>query len=79
MFSPVGHGMVGGVIGNNNNNVSQPLPPCTRILAMNMIGDLMRKVGVSMQYISIVSFLLHSEFSKLEAWHVCFSVFLRIT
>ncbi|XP_011876515.1 PREDICTED: nuclear distribution protein nudE-like 1-A isoform X2 [Vollenhovia emeryi] len=40
----IGHGMVGGVIGNNNNN-SQPLPPCTRILAMNMIGDLMRKVG----------------------------------
>lgn len=39
--------MVGGVIGNNNNNTSQPLPPCTRILAMNMIGDLMRKVGVS--------------------------------
>jgi hypothetical protein len=45
-FSLVGHGMVGGVIGNNNN-VNQPLPPCTRILAMNMIGDLMRKVGVS--------------------------------
>ncbi|XP_070163600.1 nuclear distribution protein nudE-like 1-B isoform X2 [Polyergus mexicanus] len=45
--SPIklGHGMVGGVIGNNNNNNSQPLPPCTRILAMNMIGDLMRKVG----------------------------------
>ncbi|XP_071579427.1 nuclear distribution protein nudE-like 1-B isoform X1 [Temnothorax nylanderi] len=42
----IGHGMVGGVIGNNNNNVSQPLPPCTRILAMNMIGDLMRKVGL---------------------------------
>ncbi|XP_018313028.1 nuclear distribution protein nudE-like 1-A isoform X2 [Mycetomoellerius zeteki] len=41
----IGHGMVGGVIGNNNNNMSQPLPPCTRILAMNMIGDLMRKVG----------------------------------
>ncbi|XP_011876513.1 PREDICTED: nuclear distribution protein nudE-like 1-A isoform X1 [Vollenhovia emeryi] len=41
----IGHGMVGGVIGNNNNN-SQPLPPCTRILAMNMIGDLMRKVGL---------------------------------
>ncbi|EFN62080.1 Nuclear distribution protein nudE-like 1 [Camponotus floridanus] len=41
----LGHGMVGGVIGNNNNNNSQPLPPCTRILAMNMIGDLMRKVG----------------------------------
>ncbi|KAH0947405.1 hypothetical protein HN011_009779 [Eciton burchellii] len=40
----IGHGMVGGVIGNNNN-VNQPLPPCTRILAMNMIGDLMRKVG----------------------------------
>lgn len=41
--------MVGGVIGNNNNNNnSQPLPPCTRILAMNMIGDLMRKVGVSL-------------------------------
>lgn len=29
----------------NNNNV--PMAPCTRILAMNMIGDLMRKVGVS--------------------------------
>ncbi|XP_018313011.1 nuclear distribution protein nudE-like 1-A isoform X1 [Mycetomoellerius zeteki] len=42
----IGHGMVGGVIGNNNNNMSQPLPPCTRILAMNMIGDLMRKVGL---------------------------------
>ncbi|GAB1869014.1 NUDE domain-containing protein [Camponotus japonicus] len=41
----LGHGMVGGVIGNNNNNNGQPLPPCTRILAMNMIGDLMRKVG----------------------------------
>ncbi|KAL0110530.1 hypothetical protein PUN28_013852 [Cardiocondyla obscurior] len=42
----IGHGMVGNnVIGNNNNNMSQPLPPCTRILAMNMIGDLMRKVG----------------------------------
>lgn len=46
-FLLVGHGMVGGVIGNNNNNINQPLPPCTRILAMNMIGDLMRKVGVS--------------------------------
>ncbi|XP_058796280.1 nuclear distribution protein nudE-like 1 isoform X1 [Phymastichus coffea] len=35
-----------GVIGNNiNNNVNPPLAPCTRILAMNMIGDLMRKVG----------------------------------
>ncbi|KAL0110531.1 hypothetical protein PUN28_013852 [Cardiocondyla obscurior] len=43
----IGHGMVGNnVIGNNNNNMSQPLPPCTRILAMNMIGDLMRKVGL---------------------------------
>ena len=44
----VGNG-VGGVIGNNiNNNVNAPpLAPCTRILAMNMIGDLMRKVGVS--------------------------------
>ncbi|XP_014467507.1 PREDICTED: nuclear distribution protein nudE-like 1-A isoform X1 [Dinoponera quadriceps] len=42
----IGHGMVGAVIGNNNNNVNQPLPPCTRILAMNMIGDLMRKVGL---------------------------------
>ncbi|XP_018398150.1 PREDICTED: nuclear distribution protein nudE-like 1-A isoform X1 [Cyphomyrmex costatus] len=42
----IGHGMVGGVIGNNNNNMSQTLPPCTRILAMNMIGDLMRKVGL---------------------------------
>ncbi|KAG5322727.1 NDL1A protein, partial [Pseudoatta argentina] len=42
----IGHGMVGGVIGNNNNNISQSLPPCTRILAMNMIGDLMRKVGL---------------------------------
>ncbi|CAD1472872.1 unnamed protein product, partial [Heterotrigona itama] len=30
---------------NNNNNVNPPLTPCTRILAMNMIGDLMRKVG----------------------------------
>ncbi|XP_043485010.1 nuclear distribution protein nudE-like 1-B [Leptopilina heterotoma] len=37
---------VGGVIGNNNNNnMNPPLAPCTRILAMNMIGDLMRKVG----------------------------------
>ncbi|XP_011503188.1 PREDICTED: nuclear distribution protein nudE-like 1-B [Ceratosolen solmsi marchali] len=42
----IGNG-VGGMIGNNiNNNVSPPsLTPCTRILAMNMIGDLMRKVG----------------------------------
>lgn len=54
-FILVGHGMVGGVIGNNNNNnMSQPLPPCTRILAMNMIGDLMRKVGVSI--IAVPSF-----------------------
>ncbi|KAG7210669.1 hypothetical protein KM043_012176 [Ampulex compressa] len=41
----IGNGVVGGVIGNNNNNVNPPLAPCTRILAMNMIGDLMRKVG----------------------------------
>ena len=27
--------------------MNPPLTPCTRILAMNMIGDLMRKVGVS--------------------------------
>uniref|UniRef100_A0ABD2VYX1 NUDE domain-containing protein n=1 Tax=Trichogramma kaykai TaxID=54128 RepID=A0ABD2VYX1_9HYME len=42
----IGNGM-GGVNGNNiNNNINQPpLAPCTRILAMNMIGDLMRKVG----------------------------------
>lgn len=25
--------------------MNPPLTPCTRILAMNMIGDLMRKVG----------------------------------
>ncbi|XP_043505473.1 nuclear distribution protein nudE-like 1-B isoform X2 [Polistes fuscatus] len=42
----IGNGVVGGVIGNNNNNnINPPLAPCTRILAMNMIGDLMRKVG----------------------------------
>ncbi|OXU24033.1 hypothetical protein TSAR_014250 [Trichomalopsis sarcophagae] len=42
----IGNG-VGGVNGNNiNNNINAPpLAPCTRILAMNMIGDLMRKVG----------------------------------
>ncbi|XP_011298460.1 nuclear distribution protein nudE-like 1 isoform X2 [Fopius arisanus] len=33
-----------GVI-NNNNNMNMPMAPSTRILAMNMIGDLMRKVG----------------------------------
>lgn len=37
--------MVNGVM--NNNNMSPTMAPCTRILAMNMIGDLMRKVGVS--------------------------------
>ncbi|XP_043682096.1 nuclear distribution protein nudE-like 1-B isoform X1 [Vespula pensylvanica] len=42
----IGNGVVGGVIGNNNNNINPPLAPCTRILAMNMIGDLMRKVGL---------------------------------
>ncbi|KAL2740483.1 nuclear distribution protein nudE-like 1-B isoform X1 [Vespula squamosa] len=42
----LGNGVVGGVIGNNNNNINPPLAPCTRILAMNMIGDLMRKVGL---------------------------------
>ncbi|XP_043258246.1 nuclear distribution protein nudE homolog 1-A isoform X2 [Colletes gigas] len=43
----IGNRVVGGVTGNNNNNnnVNPPLAPCTRILAMNMIGDLMRKVG----------------------------------
>ncbi|XP_043282144.1 nuclear distribution protein nudE-like 1-B isoform X2 [Venturia canescens] len=43
----IGNGVVGGVIGNNNNNnnMNVPLTPSTRILAMNMIGDLMRKVG----------------------------------
>ncbi|KZC11800.1 Nuclear distribution protein nudE-like 1-A [Dufourea novaeangliae] len=43
----IGNRVVGGVTGNNNNNnnVNPPLTPCTRILAMNMIGDLMRKVG----------------------------------
>lgn len=47
----VGNG-VGGVNGNNiNNNINAPpLAPCTRILAMNMIGDLMRKVGVSRKF-----------------------------
>ncbi|XP_020294920.1 nuclear distribution protein nudE-like 1-A isoform X2 [Pseudomyrmex gracilis] len=38
----IGNGLVGN---NNNNNMNQTLPPRTRILAMNMIGDLMRKVG----------------------------------
>ncbi|XP_063981593.1 nuclear distribution protein nudE-like 1 isoform X2 [Diachasmimorpha longicaudata] len=28
-----------------NNNMNMPMAPSTRILAMNMIGDLMRKVG----------------------------------
>ncbi|XP_029037643.1 nuclear distribution protein nudE-like 1-A isoform X1 [Osmia bicornis bicornis] len=44
----IGNRVVGGVTGNNNNNnnVNPPLAPCTRILAMNMIGDLMRKVGL---------------------------------
>lgn len=43
----IGNGVVGGMIGNNNNNnMNPPLAPCTRILAMNMIGDLMRKVGL---------------------------------
>ncbi|XP_017760577.1 PREDICTED: nuclear distribution protein nudE-like 1-A isoform X2 [Eufriesea mexicana] len=43
----IGNRVVGGVTGNNNNNnnVNPPLASCTRILAMNMIGDLMRKVG----------------------------------
>ncbi|XP_076680810.1 nuclear distribution protein nudE isoform X2 [Andrena cerasifolii] len=44
----IGNRVVGGVTGNNNNNnnnVNPALAPCTRILAMNMIGDLMRKVG----------------------------------
>ncbi|XP_076755016.1 nuclear distribution protein nudE [Xylocopa sonorina] len=44
----IGNRVVGSVTGNNNNNnnnVNPPLAPCTRILAMNMIGDLMRKVG----------------------------------
>ncbi|XP_012273574.1 nuclear distribution protein nudE-like 1-B [Orussus abietinus] len=45
----IGNGVMPGIIGNNNNNnnnnSSTPLTPCTRILAMNMIGDLMRKVG----------------------------------
>ncbi|XP_015588684.1 nuclear distribution protein nudE homolog 1-A [Cephus cinctus] len=43
----IGNGVVGGVIANNNNNnnMNPPMAPCTRILAMNMIGDLMRKVG----------------------------------
>ncbi|XP_020294919.1 nuclear distribution protein nudE-like 1-A isoform X1 [Pseudomyrmex gracilis] len=39
----IGNGLVGN---NNNNNMNQTLPPRTRILAMNMIGDLMRKVGL---------------------------------
>ena len=60
--------MVGGVIGNNNNNMSQPLPPCTRILAMNMIGDLMRKVGVSIYNISRIFSLLHT-YSFLSLKH----------
>ncbi|XP_048510316.1 nuclear distribution protein nudE homolog 1 isoform X5 [Athalia rosae] len=44
----VGNGVIGAMIGNNNNNnnINPPLTPCTRILAMNMIGDLMRKVGL---------------------------------
>ncbi|KAI4492324.1 hypothetical protein M0802_009834 [Mischocyttarus mexicanus] len=47
LFFGIGNGVVGGVIGNNNNNnINPPLAPCTRILAMNMIGDLMRKVGL---------------------------------
>ncbi|XP_012258859.1 nuclear distribution protein nudE-like 1-A isoform X2 [Athalia rosae] len=43
----IGNGVIGAMIGNNNNNnnINPPLTPCTRILAMNMIGDLMRKVG----------------------------------
>ncbi|XP_017884534.1 nuclear distribution protein nudE-like 1-B [Ceratina calcarata] len=53
----IGNRVVGGVTGNGNNNhnnnqnnnnnnqVNPPMAPCTRILAMNMIGDLMRKVG----------------------------------
>ncbi|XP_014213657.1 nuclear distribution protein nudE-like 1-B isoform X2 [Copidosoma floridanum] len=42
----IGNG-VGGIINNNiNNNTNPPqFTPCTRILAMNMIGDLMKKVG----------------------------------
>lgn len=43
----VGNRVVTGNNNNNNNNVNPSLTPCTRILAMNMIGDLMRKVGVS--------------------------------
>ncbi|XP_066593491.1 nuclear distribution protein nudE-like 1-B isoform X2 [Prorops nasuta] len=40
------NGIMGNVIGNNNNNnLNPPLNPSTKILAMNMIGDLMRKVG----------------------------------
>ncbi|XP_044008889.1 nuclear distribution protein nudE-like 1-A isoform X1 [Aphidius gifuensis] len=51
----IGNGVVGGVNNNNNNNnninnnnnnnMNMPMAPSTRILAMNMIGDLMRKVG----------------------------------
>lgn len=51
----VGNGLVGN---NNNNNMNQTLPPRTRILAMNMIGDLMRKVGVSVYAIHLDIFLL---------------------
>ncbi|KAF3425496.1 hypothetical protein E2986_05426 [Frieseomelitta varia] len=41
----IGNRVVTGNNNNNNNNVNPSLTPCTRILAMNMIGDLMRKVG----------------------------------
>lgn len=64
----VGNRVVGGVTGNNNNNnnnVNSPLAPCTRILAMNMIGDLMRKVGVSIViifYIYITVLLFQKRF-----------------
>ncbi|KAK0169933.1 hypothetical protein PV328_010561 [Microctonus aethiopoides] len=34
----------GGVM-NNNNNMNMPMPPSSRIQAMNLIGDLMRRVG----------------------------------
>jgi len=70
--------MVGGVIGNNNNNVNQPLPPCTRILAMNMIGDLMRKVGVSTYDTLIVFFYYtHSFLSLKHGLYVFLYLYIR--
>lgn len=62
----VGNRVVGGVTGNNNNNnnVNPPLASCTRILAMNMIGDLMRKVGVSIMFLHSVGLRAHNDIWK---------------